>query len=90
MSIKLAIASDTWQVMKTRLQTEHECGIRMVMYMMKFRTWTMADTQPNEFQERISRLVGEEKADSDNLAEKYRKQLHGILKDELRRIGGRV
>ena len=60
------------------------------MYMMKFRTWTMADTQPNEFQERISRLVGEEKADSDNLAEKYRKQLHGILKDELRRIVGTV
>ena len=88
MGIKVATASDTWQVMKTRPQMEHECGIRMAMYMIMFRTWAMADTQPNEIYARISRLVGEEKADKDDLAKKYRKQLHGILKDEIRKIEG--
>ena len=45
MNIKLATKSDLWKVVKTRPQTEHECGIRMVMYMWRFRTWAMRHTQ---------------------------------------------
>ena len=87
MSIKLAIASDTWQVMKTRPQTEHECGIRMVMYMVNFRAWAMKRTHSNEIGGKIGRLMMEETRPKD-LAVKYRRELDNTLKEEQRRIGG--
>jgi hypothetical protein len=90
MNIKLATKNDLWKVVKTRSQTERECGIRMAMYMWRFRTWAMRHTNPSILEKKIGGLIGEERNDPDNLAMKYRVQLYDILKDEPRRIGGRV
>jgi hypothetical protein len=88
MSINLAIANDTWQVVKTRLQTEYECGIRMAMYMLKFRTWAVRHTQPKEFAEKVEWLINEEKRNKGDIAAEYRGELRAMLQEEQRRIGG--
>ena len=75
------MGTDIWQVVNTRPQTEHECGVRMGMYMLKFRTWATEQMQSNEIGVKIGRLMVEEKGPKD-LAAKYRRSLHSALKEE--------
>ena len=75
--------------MDTRLQTEQECGIRMVIYMTRLKQWArMAQGKPYDVVRKMQWLIGEEKRNTGDLAADYRKELYSALKEEQRKIGG--
>ena len=89
MSIALAAKNDSWESMDARPQTEHECGIRMVIYMIRFKQWArMAQDKPHDTVRKMKWLIGEEKRNNGDLAADYRKELYNALKEEQRRIVG--
>ena len=89
MSIDLATKGDSWEVMDTRPQTEHECGIRMVMYMIRLKEWAMvAQNKSYNIAMKMKWFISDEKKRNGDLAAQYRKELYSILKKEQKEIGG--
>jgi hypothetical protein len=89
MSIDLATKDDSWVIMDTRIQTERECGTRMVMYMTRIKQWTTAaHCKPYDVEMRMKWLIGEEKRNAGDLAAEYRRELYSALKEEHGKIGG--
>ena len=89
MSIDLATKDDSWATMDTRLQTEHECGIRMVIYMTRIKQWAMAaQGKPYDVARRMKWFINEEERNKGDIAAEYRKELYGALTEEERKIGG--
>ena len=90
MKINLAMKGDQWEKMDLRVQTERECGIRTVTYMLKFKEWATRQLNSEEIVRRINEVVENEKTDPGNLADKYRSVLNLLLRNEQRKIGGTV
>ena len=79
---KLIEESDAWEALSLKEQTEQECGIRMVIYMLRFMDWARTGEQPHRIITRIHKTISHEQVDTDDLASKYRKYIHQLLKRE--------
>ena len=93
MKVNLTTKEDRWETMDLRPQTERECGIRTVTYMLHFNEWAREQIHSNDIVKRINRIVTHEKndkSDSASLAAKYRRELNALLRNEQRRMGGTV
>ena len=90
MKVNLTTKEDHWEAMNLRPQTERECGIRTVTYMLKFQEWAKGQLQSIDIVRRIKEVVQNEKSDPANLAVKYRKELSELLRNTQMRMGGTV
>ena len=80
--IKLLEESDAWEALSLREQTEQECGIRMVRYMLEFMEWARTGEQPHRIITQVHKAIANEKALTEDLASKYRNYIHQLLKKE--------
>ena len=84
--MQLITKKDRCNVFDTRTQTEVECGIRMLAYMVIFRSMDLQDLRVEEIIERIKNQVATEKGFSGDLAERRRKNIHRLLQIEQAKV----
>jgi hypothetical protein len=76
--IKLLEENDAWEALNLKEQTEQECGIRMIVYML----WAQMTKEPHQIIQKIHKSNSDEKADTNDLASKYRSYVHQLVKRE--------
>jgi hypothetical protein len=69
-------------VLKTRGQTEVECGVRMAAYMVLFRSMDLQQLRDAQILERIKGQVATEKDFAGELAVHRRRAIHRLLVNE--------
>ena len=84
--IGLITKRETCEVLNTCMQTEGECGIRTMEYMMQFKDWATKDNEAREIIECMKKFVLCETKDRSRLARRYRHKIHRTLQEEKRLI----
>ena len=74
--------NDAWEALSLKEQTEQECGIRMVVYMLRFMEWAQMQKEPHKIIQQIHATTTNEKEDTSDLASKYRRYIHQLVKRE--------
>ena len=82
--IGLIAKNEPCEVLNTFLQTEGECGIRTMEYMMRFKQWATRSMEANEITVQLIRIISCERQDRQNLARNYRHKIHRALQEEKR------
>ena len=77
---------DTTVTLDTRGQTEVECGIRMLSYMVLFRSIGINQLRDGQIIQRIKNQIATEKGFSGDLAERRREHMHTLLQKEQEKI----
>ena len=80
--IGLITKKETCEVLDTCLQTEGECGIRTMTYMMQFKKWAIRDVETTGVIKRMKNFIVREKKDRKNLAHRYRSRIHQAVQEE--------
>ena len=73
-------------VLKTRGQTEVECGVRMAAYMVLFRSMDLQQLRDGQILERLKGYVAREKSSAGNLAAQRRTNIHRLLEEEQAKV----
>ena len=73
-------------VLKTRGQTEVECGVRMAAYMVLFRSMDLQQLRDAQILGTIKSQVAKEKGFKGDLAERRRRHMHMMLQNEQEKI----
>ena len=81
-------ANDTCSIMKTKTQTEWECGARVAQYMINFTEWIGQNNDGETIIRRMTRGITDEKNKQCDLAVESRKVLRDTLKHEKMILGG--
>ena len=84
--IKLLEENDAWEALSLKEQTEQECGIRMGIYMLKFKEWARMQKQPSDIIQQIHSTNSHEQTDTGDLASKYRKSIYEIMEGEQNKL----
>jgi hypothetical protein len=87
-AIGLSGANNTCSIMKTKVQTEWECGARMAQYLMSFTEWIGQNNDGETVINRMTRRIAYEKNKHCDLAAESRKMLRDILRHEKMIHGG--
>ena len=74
--------------MKTKAQTEWECGARVAQYMMNFTEWIGQNNDGGTIIRRMTRGIADERNKQCDLAADSRKTLRDILRHEKLLHGG--
>ena len=77
---------DKCNAMTTTEQTETECGVRMVAFMVLFRSINIQSTRTEEIIKIIQRYVASEKKHRATLAAQKRKNISRLLENEQKLI----
>ena len=80
--ISLIGKKDKIITLDTRGQTEVECGVRMIAYMVIFRNMEITKLSDGQISENIKSQVAREKGFTGDLAERRRKHMHIMLMKE--------
>ena len=65
--IKLLEENDAWEALSLKVQTEQECGIRMMIYMLKLMERAQAKEPPHQVLRQIHRTISNEQAETGDL-----------------------
>ena len=87
-AIGLFGTNDTCSIMKTKVQTEWECGARVAQYMMNFTEWIGQNKDGETVTNRMTRGISYEKNKQCDLAVESRKMLRDTLRREKMILGG--
>ena len=80
--LNLITKKDRCTVLDTQTQTENECGIRMVTYMVLFRSMDIQQLQDAQILQRLKGQVARERSFPANLAAHRRTNIHRLLQHE--------
>ena len=77
---------DTTVTIDTKGQTEVECRIRMLTYMILFRSMNISQLRDGQIIQRIKNQITTEMGFSGDLAERRRRHMHTLLQKEQEKI----
>ena len=80
--MKLIKKKDRCIIIDTKIQTEVECGVRMLAYMILFRSMDLQNMRSAQIIERINSQATKEKGFHGDLAERRRRHVHNVLQKE--------
>ena len=84
--MKLITKKDKSTVLKTKIQTENECGVRIVAYMIMMRNMDLQNRRSAEIIAKIKSYVARERGFTGDLAAHRRLTIHRLIKNEQARI----
>ena len=80
--LNLITKKDRCTVLDTKIQTENECGIRMVAYMVLYRYMDIPQLKDTQILQKLNWQVATEKSFPGNLAAHRRTTIHRLLENE--------
>ena len=82
MAINLIDETDNCIPMNVKRQTEQECGVRMMNYMVMFKEWVNRNNEARSIIRQLNRATKAERKGESDLAKASRKKISDFLKGQ--------